>query len=121
MIVNRRIPLNPVEPSPLSLRVADNIPVTVNIEFKTAVTDDPIGYDLHGKLVLTGRTNGQKLCYDLLSTDVSNGKAEATIPEGSLTDWNGYQLRVFGDVETTDGVQETLIAMGVLRVIEGGP
>lgn len=121
MIINRYVPLNPIEPAPLSLRAADRVPVTVNIEFRTGVTNDPIGYDLHARLILTGRTNGQKLCYDLLSTDVSNGKAEATIPDDALTDRNGYQVRVFGDVNTVDGVQETLIAMGVLKVIEGSP
>lgn len=123
MIINRYIPLNPLEPAPLSMRAAKKLPLTVNFSFRTLVTNDPITYDLKGKIVLTGRTNGERLEYEAPSTDISNGKATAVIPADMLTDCNGYQVQLFGEPQTGSGpdlaTASAIVAIGVLRLIEG--
>lgn len=119
MIVNRYLVINPIEPVPLSMRLPCDVPITVNIAFTTPVTDAPITYDLNARLQVTGRTDGKEKVYPATSTDISNGKVAAQIPEGDLTDKNGYRVRLFGDVQLTPGApSETLIAMGSIRLIE---
>lgn len=121
MIVNRYLVINPIEPVPLSMRLPCEMPVTVNIAFTTPVTDAPIAYELNARLEVTGRTDGKQKVYPAPSTDLSNGKVAAQIPEGDLKDKNGYQVRLFGDVQLTPGApSETLIAIGTIRLIECG-
>ena len=120
MILNRYIVLNPVEPSPLSMRVSHELPVTLRLQFTTVITNAPINYDLKARMVLTGKTDGVMTPYDAISTDISNGKAQVDIPANTMKDRNGYRVRLFGDVKAADNtVSETLIAIGDLQLIVG--
>lgn len=128
MIINRYVSLNPLEPAPLSMRAAKELPLTVNFLFRTTIADTPVNYDIGATLVLTGRSDGKELSFPATSTDVSNGKASAVIPAGALKDCNGYRVQLFGFPQwgtaepggsSATAPGDTVIAIGVMRLIEG--
>lgn len=117
MIVNKVVTLNTIEPAPLSFRAPMGIETKLDVTFY-----DQNGaahtQDLAAQLQLTARSADRTATYLMPSTDVVNGKARAVIPAHSITDPNGYRLRLVG---TLDG-EAALLAMGVLTPVAGaGP
>jgi hypothetical protein len=70
--------------------------------------------DLASQLQLTGRSDNRSLTYAIPATDLVNGKARATIPQGDLIDMNGYQLKLMGTYKQ----EPTLLAVGNLSLTQ---
>lgn len=113
MKVQRTIPMNPVEPHQMSMRVPAKVPLTIDIQYLD-LGGNPIHDDLGAQLQVTARTNGQTDTYAAPATDIVNGQARVTIGKDVLTDMNGYRLRLVG---TYKG-EATLFALGTLRLTE---
>jgi hypothetical protein len=111
MIVQRSVHLNPVEPSPLSLRVPAGIETRLAIFFRDS--RGKVTSDLLAQLELAGRSDGRKMYYAMPATDVANGQATAFIPAGDLSDMNGYRLNLYGTVEG----QPQLLATGIVAMV----
>jgi hypothetical protein len=115
--INRSIFLDQPEPSPLSMRVPKGQETRLSLRYFDR-SGHLISSDLAAQLQLMGRSGGALQTYDLPATDVVNGLAGTLIPEGDLTDPNGYRLAIQG---TRDG-QPSLFASGTVHVSESlGP
>lgn len=113
MKIQRTIAMNPVEPAPMSLRVPSGMPLTLDLQYLD-VSGTPLTEDIAAQLQVTSRTSGQTTFEAAPATDIVNGKARVTIRENTLTDMNGYRIRLAG---TWRG-EATLFALGTIRVIE---
>lgn len=113
MRVKRTIAMNPVEPAPMSLRIPNGVPLTLDIQYLD-VQGRPLTEDLAAQLQVTSRTRGNTDFYAVPATDIINGKARLTIAENILKDMNGYRIRLAG---TWKG-EAALIALGTIRIVE---
>lgn len=111
--IKRTIYLNPIEPGNFSVRLPAGMQSDIEVTFYDA-SGATLTVDLMAQLQLTGRSTNRTISYAMPATDIANGKARVTIPEGALEDMNGYRLRVFG---TVNG-EAAMLALGVLRMIE---
>jgi len=94
--VNRQVFVGQPEPSPLSLRVPARQETRLAVSFKDR-KGLPIGLDLGSSLELAGRSAAApNLFYRLTTTDITDGRAQVTIPAGDLADPNGYNLMLRG-------------------------
>lgn len=111
--VKRMVVINPIEPSPFSLRAPASMETRIETTFRN---QDGSLYrqDMAAQLQLTSRSTTNTTTYAMPAIDVANGKARAIIPAGDLTDMNGYRLRLFGTIDQ----QPQLVAFGVLRLID---
>jgi hypothetical protein len=103
--------VNPIEPAPLSLRVPSGVETRLELSFFDQL-GDAINTDLLAQLELTARSSGAVALYAVPTTDVVNGRARAILPPYSVTDGNGYILRLYGTVKQ----QLMLLATGVVDV-----
>lgn len=113
MRVQRTIALNPIEPAPMSLRAPANVQLIIDFQYLTA-DGKSISVDVAAQLQVTSRTKNTTDVYPVPATDVVNGKARVAIGKDTLTDMNGYRLRLVG---TVNG-EAQLIALGTLRITE---
>lgn len=113
MRMTRTIAMNPVEPVPMSLRVPSGMPLTLDLQYLD-VGGSPMTSDLAAQLQVTSRTSGQTWFEAAPATDIINGKARVTIRENTLTDMNGYRIRLAG---TWKG-EAALLALGTIRIVE---
>jgi len=95
--LQRTVYIGQPEPSPLSLRVPARQETRLALTFRDQ-SGGAINTDLGSQLELAGRTTARSLFYDLLSTDIPNGRAQTTIPAGDLVDPNGYHLMLRGQL-----------------------
>jgi hypothetical protein len=110
--IQRSVHIDPVEPSPLSLRVPSGMETILALTYYRLGA--LLGDDVGAQLELTGRSNGtRRQFYPVLATDVVNGMARALIPAGDLSDPNGYRLNLYG---TVDG-QPALLAIGKIDML----
>lgn len=118
MIIERTVPLNPVEPAPLSFRAPMGMECKLDIGFLTSDGQHPIGVDLAAQLQLTSRSGNRTSFFSLAATDIVNGKTRAIIPADYLVDVHGYRLLVTGTVKG----EPQLLAQGTVMPIAGaGP
>lgn len=113
MRVQRTIAMNPVEPAPMSLRIPNGVPLTLDIQYLD-IGGRPFTEDLAAQLQVTARSNSSTDFYAVPATDIINGKARLTIAENILKDMNGYRIRLVG---TYKG-EATLLALGTIRIVE---
>jgi hypothetical protein len=111
--IHRTLVLNPVEPSPFSMKLRTGLEHQVEVEYLRQ-NGAPYNTDFAAQLYLIERTTGQVRNYFLPATDVINGKARAFIPAGDIVDRNGYNLQIIGTVEG----ESRLIARGSASVYE---
>ena len=113
--VNRFIPLNPIEPSPMSFRAIRGVEQVLKLFYLDA-TGTIYRQDVTGQLEVTSIGDGTSVNYAVPATDIVNGEAMAVIPADDLGDMHGYRMRLFGSV---DGLP-TLIATGTIRMTDTG-
>jgi len=113
----RTLVIDPVEPSPISLRS----PMGVDLDFDVAfVTPGGLPVDptaLNPQLVLTSRSMGIIGSTDIVTVDPANGQGRAEVPGATLNDLNGYRLEIY-QRDGTD-VPTGLLATGVLQLTGG--
>jgi hypothetical protein len=116
--VQRFVYIDPIEPSPLSLRVPSGMETLLALTYFNAA-GALLGSDVAAQLELTGRSGpAVKQIYSVPATDVVNGKAQALIPAGDLSDPNGYRLNLYG---TVDGGPQLLATGKVETIAAAGP
>jgi hypothetical protein len=94
--MKRTVVINEIEPAPLSLRAAIGLPTIIDFLFKDQ-DDAPYQIDLAAQIKIEPRTTGGNIqMFPAPSTDRLNGKARAVIPANTLTDPNGYVIRLVG-------------------------
>jgi hypothetical protein len=110
MTVKRQIHLNPIEPAQLSMRLPYLIGGKVDFSF---VNQDgsPVNVDLGSTMRVVARSSGAMTEKPVISTDISNGKAQCVFDAEELTDINGYHVRLFGTVSG----ETQLLALGVIQ------
>jgi hypothetical protein len=109
--IQREIVVSSIEPAQLSLRIPRVLETVIAFSF---VNQDgsPVNVDLDALLRIVGRSDARVIDFPVVSTDATNGKAEAVITAGALTDPNGYHARLFSRAAAPE-----LLAMGVIRPI----
>lgn len=113
MRIQRMVTMNAIEPQQLSMRLPTGMPILIDFLYKDSV-GKTLNSDLAAQLQLTARTNGVTSVYAVPATDIVNGKARASIPDGDLTDVNGYNVRLVGTYKQ----QMMLFATGVVRLVD---
>lgn len=93
--IHRSVYTGQPEPSPLSMRVPARQETRLVISFRDQ-NGTVLNTDLGSHLELASRSAGTSLSYALTATDIPNGKAQADIPAGDLSDPNGYNLMLRG-------------------------
>lgn len=126
----KNVIINPVEPSPLSIRAATGVPLNVVLTFfdLTMTPVDPTPY--LPQLALMPRSILRVSAYDLDTVDAGAGTCSAEVPGTFLNDVNGYNVEVYSrrtaDNPDDPPVPVKLLAKGVLRLegsayMVGGP
>lgn len=126
----KNVIINPVEPSPLSIRAALGVPLNVVLTFYdlTMTPVDPTPY--LPQLALMPRSILRVSAYDLETVDAGAGTCSAEVPGSFLNDVNGYNVEVYSrrepDAPGDPPVPVKLLAKGVLRLegsayMVGGP
>ena len=114
MRINRTVAMNPVEPQPLSVRAPSDMQLKIDFQYLDllgkSLTDD-----VAGQLQLTSRSENRTMTYAVPATDIVNGRATTYIPQGDLSDMNGYRMRLMG---TYKG-EPMLFASGLLSIYAG--
>lgn len=113
MKVKRIVPINTIEPQPISMRVPAKVPLTIDFQYIN-MSGEPIGTDVVCQLQVSPRSGGQTQIYPVPATDVLNGKARVAIPKGELVDMNGYRIRLVGTYRS----DAWLFATGTISMIE---
>jgi hypothetical protein len=117
MIVSKTIALNRIEPALVSFRAPMGMETRLDVTFLDR-KGKAYTSDLAAQLQLTGRTGERTAYYQMPAIDVVNGKARAFIPADTLTDPNGYRLRITGTFEG----EPALLAQGLaLPIFTAGP
>jgi hypothetical protein len=109
--VKRSVFIGQPEPSPLSLRVPERQETRLAVTYRDQV-GQVMGVDLGARLELASRSAMTNLFYNMVATDIVNGKAQTTIPAGDLTDPNGYSLRLRGQLAG----EPMLLAIGAVAL-----
>jgi hypothetical protein len=107
--IQRTVYTGQPEPSPLSMRVPARQETRLSITYRDQHGAN-LSTDISGNIELAGRSGAPSLFYAMTPTDIVNGRAQTTIPQGDLTDPNGYQLWLRGRV----GGQPSVIATGTV-------
>lgn len=126
----KNVIINPVEPSPLSIRAATGVPLNVVLTFYdlTMTPVDPTPY--MPQLALMPRSILRVSAYDLDTVDAGAGTCSAEVPGSFLNDVNGYTVEVYSrrapDAPGDPPVPVKLLAKGALRLegsayMIGGP
>jgi hypothetical protein len=95
--INRTVYTGQPDPSPLSMRLPARQETRLAVTYRNQ-NGAVVNYDLGSNLELASRSGNASLFYGLIATDIINGKAQATIPAGDLSDPNGYNLMLRGQV-----------------------
>ena len=111
--IHRTLVLNPVEPAPISMKFRTGLENTVEVEYLRQ-NGAPYNTDFGAQMYLISRTTGSVKAYILPAIDVINGRAQAYIPAGDISDRNGYNVQIIGTVEG----EPRLIARGSASVYE---
>lgn len=108
------VELNPVEPSPLSLRHATGVDLDLDLQFKMlgGGPADITGY--YPQLVLIPRSTNQPAGYDIEASNPTAGLGSVSVPGVNLNDHRDYSLEIYR--RDVDGVPKGLLAKGVLRL-----
>ena len=96
--IHRTLVLNPVEPAPISMKLRTGLENTVEVEYLRQ-NGAPYNTDFGAQMYLIERTTGSVKAYILPAIDVINGRAQAYIPAGDISDRNGYNVQIIGTVE----------------------
>lgn len=126
----KNVIINPVEPSPLSIRAATGVPLNVVLTFYdlTMTPVDPTPY--LPQLALMPRSILRVSAYDLDTVDAGAGTCSTEVPGTFLNDVNGYNVEVYSrrvaDNPEDPPVPVKLLAKGALRLegsayMIGGP
>jgi hypothetical protein len=107
--VRKAIYINPVEPQPLSFRCGARVDTALEVTYYQQ-NDLAYSVDLDSQMRLTSRSGNVSKSYSLPASDIANGKAKALIPAGDVVDPNGYQLTLYGNVNS----EILLIAKGLV-------
>jgi hypothetical protein len=113
MRISRIVSMNPVEPQPLSARVPSGMQIKIDFQYLD-FTGKALTDDVAAQLQLVSRSENRLMTYAVPATDIVNGKARATIPQGDLIDMNGYQLKLVGTYKQ----EPTLFAVGNLSLTQ---
>ena len=106
--------VNPIEPGPLSMRMPTGVETRLNLTFLDQLSR-PISTDLLAQIELTSRSRANTPVWMAVpATDIVNGKATAVFAANTLTDPNGYRLRLYGSVNG----EGMLLATGIVTLTE---
>ena len=117
MNIHKTVVINTIEPAVLSFRAPMGIEMKLDVSFFSQ-NGAPYTQDLAAQLQLTSRSGNRTVYYSMPSTDVVNGKVRAIIPADTLSDPNGYRVRVTG----TLAGEAMLLALGTaVPIAAAGP
>jgi hypothetical protein len=114
MKISRTVSMNPVEPQPLAIRAPSDMQLKVDFQYLDMV-GKPLTDDVAAQLQLTSRSENRTVTYAVPATDIVNGRATAFIPQGDLSDMNGYRMRLMGTYKS----EPVLFAIGLLSLYSG--
>jgi len=126
----KNVIINPVEPSPLSIRAAVGVPFDVVLAFLDLTMSPVDPTPFMPQIALMPRSILRVSAYDLDTVDAGAGTCSASIPGTFLNDVNGYNVEVYSrrvaDNPDDPPVPVKLLAKGVLRLegsayMVGGP
>ena len=112
------VELNPVEPSPFSLRHPTGVDLDLDLQF-LALSGEVVDISTYyPQLVLIPRSTNQPAGYDITASDTVVGQGTVSVPGVNLNDHRDYSLEVYR--RNADGVPKGLLAKGVLRLEASG-